>query len=77
MRMSLLVTLIAGAFVSLPAAAENLLQVYQDALANDPVYASARAALTAGEEKYPQGRAGLLPLVALSGGYSKSSLDVV
>jgi outer membrane protein len=77
MRLSLLVPLITGAFATLPVAAENLLQVYQDALANDPVYASARASFTAGEEKYPQGRAGLLPLVALSGGYSKTNLDVL
>jgi outer membrane protein len=77
MRMPLFATLIAGAFASFSVHAENLLQVYQDALANDPVYASARAALTAGQEKYPQGRSGLLPLVAASGGYSKTNLDVL
>lgn len=77
MRMSLLVTLITGAFVVIPASAENLLQVYRDALANDPVYASARATLAAGEEKGPQGRAGLLPSAAVSGGYSKTNLDVL
>ena len=75
MRTSLIAALIAGAFVSLHAQAADLLQVYQQALANDAQYASARAALTAGQEKAPQGRAGVLPTVTLSGGYNRSGLD--
>jgi outer membrane protein len=67
MRNAKLVTLITGAFLTLQVHAANLLQVYQDALANDAVYASARANLTAGQEASVQGRANLLPLVGLSG----------
>ncbi|KAF1041259.1 MAG: Outer membrane protein TolC [Herbaspirillum frisingense] len=62
--------LCAGLFA--PAGAADLLQVYQLALANDPVYTSARHALTAGREKEVQGRAGLLPTIGLGGSYTRS-----
>ena len=42
------------------------MQVYRDAMANDPVYAFARAALSAGRERLPQATAGLLPTVDAS-----------
>lgn len=49
---------------SLPAsAAQDLLQTWQAALANDPVYAAARAQYRASIEQLPQARAGLLPAV--------------
>jgi outer membrane protein len=69
----LLPVLAASAVISLPAGAADLSQIYQQALANDPTYASARYAMDAGREKTIQGRAGLLPNVALSGGYSRSN----
>jgi outer membrane protein len=47
--------------------AANLSDVFRDAQAYDAQYASARAALQAGQEKIPQGRAGLLPSVSLDG----------
>jgi outer membrane protein len=47
-----------------PLAAADLLQTYREARANDPVYASARAALEAGREKLPQGLAQLLPAIS-------------
>jgi outer membrane protein len=48
-----------------PAAwSSDLLTVYKDAVANDAVYASARYALAAGQEKYPQGLATLLPTIS-------------
>ena len=47
------------------AAAEDLLQIYRDALANDPTLASARANWLAIQEAVPQARAGLLPSVTL------------
>lgn len=53
--------------------AADLLQVYQEALQNDPVYASARASFNAGEEKSIQGRAGLLPMVNFTGIDNKST----
>ncbi|MGZ3241440.1 MAG: TolC family outer membrane protein [Burkholderiaceae bacterium] len=76
MRKSLLATMIAGMFLSLPAHAADLLQLYKEALANDSVYASASAVLAAGEEKEPQGRAGLGPTIALSGGYNKTNYQM-
>ncbi|HEY2864848.1 MAG TPA: TolC family outer membrane protein [Casimicrobiaceae bacterium] len=49
-----------------PASADDLLQIYRDALANDPVLASARANWAATQENIPQARAGLLPAVGLA-----------
>jgi len=75
MRNKLLATLITGVFLSLDAQAMDLLQAYQQALANDPVYASARASLTAGQEKIPQGRAGLLPTLGVGGSYNRNDIS--
>jgi outer membrane protein len=55
----------------------NLLQVYQEALVNDAVYASARANLSAGQEVSVQGRANLLPLIGVSGSYQNAQRDNV
>ena len=52
---------------TLNAQAADLVQVYQQALANDAQYASARAALAAGRERIPQGRSLLLPTVGMNG----------
>jgi outer membrane protein len=49
------------------AGAADLEQVYRDALSYDATLAAARASLEAGREKLPQGRAGLLPSLSLSG----------
>ncbi len=49
--------------LALPASAADLLQTYREALANDAVYSSARAARDAGLEAIPQGRAQILPVV--------------
>jgi len=46
---------------------EDLLQIYRDALANDPTYAAARANWAATQEALPQARAGLLPVLSLIG----------
>jgi outer membrane protein len=48
------------------AAAEDLLQIYRDAVANDPTLASARATWLATQEVVPQARANLLPSVTLN-----------
>jgi outer membrane protein len=72
MQKPLIAVLIASAFLSLNAQAADLIQVYQQALANDAVFASARASLAAGRERVPQGRAGLLPTVGLSGSYARN-----
>ena len=55
----------AGGLVNLAHGAD-LMAVYRDAIAYDAQFAAARAALDAGREKLPQGRAGLLPTVGLS-----------
>ena len=47
--------------------AADLVQVYREAQQNDPSFAAAQATLEAGREKMPQGRAGLLPSLSLSG----------
>jgi outer membrane protein len=67
MQKTLTAVLIASAFFSINAQAADLIQVYQQALANDAVYASARASLAAGKERVPQGRAGLLPTIGFDG----------
>jgi outer membrane protein len=64
----------AGGFVKFAHGAD-LMAVYRDALAYDAQYASARAALEAGREKLPQGRAGLLPTVGLAANTTWNELD--
>ncbi len=44
----------------------DLVTIYREARDADAVYAGARASYLAGQEKLPQGRAGLLPAVTLS-----------
>ena len=74
MQKPLIAVLLASAF-SLNAQAADLIQVYQQALANDATYASARAAAAAGRERITQGRAGLLPTVGVSGDITKNNAD--
>ncbi len=61
---------------SQPLFAADLLQTYREARANDPVYASARAARDAGRESLPQGLAGLLPTIGASGFTQMNNLDI-
>jgi len=79
MRNRLTAPLIAALFSGLLLAphgqAADLLQIYSQALANDAVYASARSAQLAGQEKSVQGRAALLPGIALGGSYSRNNSD--
>ncbi|WP_323139879.1 TolC family outer membrane protein [Massilia phyllosphaerae] len=75
MQKPLIAVLLAGAFFTLDAGAADLLQVYQQALANDATYASARASAAAGRELSVQGRAGLLPTVGISGGITRAKSD--
>jgi len=74
MQKPLIAVLLASAF-SLNAQAADLIQVYQQALANDATYASARAAAAAGRESITQGRAGLLPTVGVTGDITKNNSD--
>jgi outer membrane protein len=59
--------------VAFNAQAANLIEVYQQALANDAQYASARGALAAGQEKTTQGRALLMPTVAVGGSNTRNN----
>lgn len=65
--MKKLAWLLAYPLLATPLYATDLMQVYRDAQDNDPNYAAARSLLDAGREKMPQGRAGLLPSLSLSG----------
>ena len=81
MRKPLIAVLMTSAFVSmtcsLQAQAADLIQVYQQALANDAQYASARAALSAGMEGVPQGMAGLLPQISASGSNTRGNQEQI
>ena len=72
MRQVLLVPLLTATLFGASAHAADLVQVYLQALANDPVYQSARYALRAGEEKITQGRAAILPTIGVGGSYTRS-----
>ncbi len=75
MQRPLIAVLITSAFLTLNAQAADLIQVYQQALANDATYASARSSLSAGQERITQGRSGLLPTIAASGSNTRNSGD--
>jgi outer membrane protein len=75
MRKPVIALLIASAFFTANAQAVDLLQVYQQAVANDSQFASARATLAAGRERLPQGRAGLLPTIGLLGDVTRNDGD--
>nr|WP_315396860.1 TolC family outer membrane protein [uncultured Duganella sp.] len=73
MQRPLIAVLITSAFLTLNAQAADLLQVYQQALANDATYASARSSLEAGRERITQGRSGLLPVISASGNHQRTT----
>jgi len=75
MQKPTLAVLIASALFSMNAQAADLIQVYQQAMANDATYASARASLAAGKERVPQGRAALLPTVSFDGSVVRNDFD--
>ncbi|MDR1311027.1 MAG: TolC family outer membrane protein [Burkholderiaceae bacterium] len=62
---------------SAPTIAADLLQVYQQAVQNDPQYAAARASLAAGQEKSAQGLSLLLPQADASGSYTRDKYQRV
>lgn len=76
MQRPLIAVLITSAFLTLNAQAADLIQVYQQALANDATYASARSSLTAGQERITQGLSGLLPNISASGSNVRNSGDL-
>jgi outer membrane protein len=68
--------LVLAASASFGAAAEDLLQVYRDAVAYDAVISAARRSLEAGREKDNQGLALLLPTLGLSASATRSRTEV-
>jgi outer membrane protein len=68
--------LLSPLFVS-SAQATDLMQAYRAAQLSDSSFAAAQATLEAGQEKIPQGRAGLLPNLSLSGNttWNENDLD--
>lgn len=58
-----------------PAHGADLLEIYREALGQDPTYQAARAARQAGQEKVPQGRAGLLPSVTANANTTWNEVD--
>ncbi|MCX7170636.1 MAG: TolC family outer membrane protein [Proteobacteria bacterium] len=71
----LLQVLLIAAFTAGSAEAIDLLGAYRDAIGYDAQINSARAALSAGREKMPQGRAGLLPAVSLAANTAWNDID--
>ncbi|WP_374325420.1 TolC family outer membrane protein [Azonexus sp.] len=67
--------LLATSLTAAPLHAADLARIYRDAQDNDPVYAAARATRDAGREKAPQGLAGLLPTVSVSGNTVWNDVD--
>jgi len=66
MKLKLTAVLVAGCFATSPAIGADLIDIYRDAQAQDPVYSSARYTYEASKEFVPQARANLLPSVGLS-----------
>jgi outer membrane protein TolC len=58
-----------------PAQRNDLLAIYRLALSNDPVFAAARFARQASQEREPQARAATLPNVNASLGYNITNFD--
>ena len=67
---------VAISLVATGAGAADLEEVYRDALSYDASLAAARASLEAGREKLPQGRAGLMPSLSLSGNTNWNDADL-
>lgn len=76
--MKKLAWLIISPLFAAPLQAADLMQIYRQAQDNDPTFAAARSVLDAGREKAPQGRAGLLPSLNLSGNtaWNKNEISV-
>lgn len=70
-----LISLMLGFGMTTPVLADSLLEVYQQALANDPVVNRAKAQRDAAYQGIPLSRAALLPQVSGSLGYSESSRE--
>ena len=66
---------LAALSVSAAARGEDLMQIYREAVTNDPAIASAQANWQATQEAMPQARSGLLPTAQATGGVSGNQYD--
>src|SRR5467141_858153 len=77
MRACLIVLPLTGSCSAARATQSDLLSVLNEALANDPVFGSARFAQQASSESEPQARAALLPNVSLSASINETRSHLV
>ena len=69
--LSPVIAALASAALCLPAHAEDLIQIYQQARKNDAQFAQAQAVYQQAQELKPQARAGLLPNIGASAEYDR------
>ena len=75
-RLGLAIPLALGlAAVAASAAGEDLMEIYREAQQRDPTIAGARANWQATQEKLPQARSGLLPIVSATGSANLNKFD--
>lgn len=56
--------------------AQSLMQIYRDAVSNDPTFAAARATYESSTEAVPQARAGLLPIIGATGTIARQKSEI-
>lgn len=71
-----ILSLALGAALCAPAQAQSLLELVESARTHDTAWQSARAQLDAATRKADQARAGLLPSAALTGGLTRSNVEL-
>jgi len=76
MKLSKIALFVLAAIAATPALATDLLDVYREALGQDAVFASARSAQQAGQEKKSQGLSLLLPSVNLTANSTYNDIEV-
>jgi outer membrane protein len=74
-KFSILTFALFAAYQVHAADSQNLIQIYQQALSHDPVWASAQSSHLANQEKLAQGKALFLPTVSLNAGVSATQSD--
>lgn len=67
--------IVSAATAATSAHAADLMSIYRDAIAQDPVFASARFTYEAAKEASPQARAGVLPSIGLTGSVNRNKLE--
>lgn len=76
MKLKRSVVALASLLITTSAFGADLMEVYRDALSQDPVYSSARYVYEAAREGVPQARAGLLPSINFDASANRNSRDI-